>query len=166
MARPANKTSLLAAMDEEYGRLLDQVEAISPSARTTPGACDDWSVKDILAHLDAWHRMFLGWEKAGASGSTAAMPAPGFSWKETPALNADIWLRTKDDEYADVSARLKESFSAVRTVIESYRDADLFAKRRYRWTGSTSVGSYAVSATSSHYSWARKLIRNFGKTLD
>ena len=152
-------------MDDEYARLLDQVDAIAPIDRTTPGACDDWSVKDILAHLDAWHRMFLGWEQAGASGTPAEMPAPGFSWKETPALNHDIWLRTKDDEYSDVFARLEESFVAVRTVIESYRDADLFTRRRYRWTGSTSVGSYAVSATSSHYLWARKLIRSFGKTL-
>ena len=29
----------------------------------------------------------------------------------------------------------------------------------YHWTATTSLGSYLVSATSSHYDWALKLIR-------
>ena len=41
--------------------------------------------------------------------------------------------------------------------------AELFEKRRYRWTGSTSVGSYAVSATTSHYDWAMKHLRKSRK---
>ncbi|HOP45228.1 MAG TPA: ClbS/DfsB family four-helix bundle protein, partial [Flavobacteriales bacterium] len=36
---------------------------------------------------------------------------------------------------------------------------ELFEKKRYRWTGSTSLGAYLVSATSSHYDWALKLIQ-------
>jgi hypothetical protein len=64
-----------------------------------------------------------------------------------------------------VCTRLHHSYDQVRAVIESYDDDDLFTKRRYKWTGSTSVGSYAVSATSSHYDWARQLIRKFKKRL-
>ena len=39
------------------------------------------------------------------------------------------------------------------------QDEELFTKKKYHWTGSTSLGSYLVSATSSHYDWALKLIR-------
>jgi hypothetical protein len=46
----------------------------------------------------------------------------------------------------------------------AYSEEDLVSKRRFAWTGSTSVGSYAVSATTSHYDWARTLIRRFART--
>lgn len=38
-------------------------------------------------------------------------------------------------------------------------DAELFEKKRYKWTGTTLLGAYFVSATSSHYDWAYKLIK-------
>ena len=60
-------------------------------------------------------------------------------------------------------ASLRASHAEVVRVIESYSGADLFEKRRYRWTGSTSVGSYAVSATTSHYDWAMKHLRRSHK---
>jgi hypothetical protein len=48
--------------------------------------------------------------------------------------------------------------------VSAYSEEDLFSKRRFAWTASTSVGSYAVSATTSHYDWARTLIRRFART--
>ncbi len=58
---------------------------------------------------------------------------------------------------------LRESHAAVVEVIASYADDELFEKQRSRWTGSTSVGSYAVSATTSHYDWAVKHLRRTQK---
>jgi hypothetical protein len=43
--------------------------------------------------------------------------------------------------------------------METHSDEELFEKKRYQWTGTTSLGSYLVSATSSHYEWALKLIK-------
>lgn len=165
MSRPTNRTELLGAMSREYAALLSEIDDIDRDDRLRPGACEVWSVKDILGHLEAWHAMFLLWEGAGSAGETIAMPAQGYTWKDTPALNKAIYLRVKDDGYETVVARLADSYRRVRSVVETYHDDDLFTKRRYKWTGSTSVGSYAVSATSSHYDWARKLVRKFKKSL-
>lgn len=165
MPRPSSKTALLEAMSREYEALNSEINALQEQQRLTPGACEHWSVKDIQGHLDAWHEMFLIWERSGAAGESIEMPAPGYSWKETPALNDEIYQRIKDDSYETIVARLSRSHTAVRDVLESYSDEDLFTKKRFKWTGSTSVGSYAVSATSSHYDWARKLVRKFKKGL-
>jgi hypothetical protein len=163
MPRPTSKSELLAAMTREYEALMSEIATIGEHERLIPGACDHWSVKDILGHLDAWHEMFLVWEQAGAAGEAIEMPAPGYSWKETPVLNDEIFQRIKNDGYDAVMTRLEDSHGRVRRVLEGYTDSDLSTKRRYGWTGSTSVLSYAVSATSSHYDWARKLIRRFKK---
>ena len=165
MPRPTSKGELLEAMDREFAALLADIEPLDDVTCRSPGACDAWSVKDILGHLDAWHEMFLLWESAGAAGETVPMPAPGYTWKDTPALNEAIYERIKADGYEEIIDRFRSSYGRVREAVAGYSNEDLATKRRFKWTGSTSVLSYAVSATSSHYDWARKLIRKFKKTL-
>ncbi len=91
------------------------------------------------------------------------MPAPGFSWADTPALNARFHQERADDPWDEVVESLRSSHQSVIAVVASYDDEDLFTKRRFSWTGTTSVGSYAVSATASHYAWASKHIRSWSK---
>ncbi len=159
MSRPASRTELLARTTGDFDQLMDAVGAVPPERRLGPSDYPRGSVKDMLAHLDAWHRMFLQWERVGRTGEVAEMPAPGYSWRTTPALNMEIHAGHLDDPWEEVVERLRESHSKVRVVIESYSDDELFEKKRHRWTGSTSVGSYAVSATTSHYDWALKHLR-------
>lgn len=130
-----------------------------------PGACDAWSVKDLLAHLGAWHEMILTWEGVGSAGGAPEMPAPGFTWGEAPELNQQIFESSEHDQWDDVVERFRASHEKVMAVIEAYSDEDLFTKKRFPWTGSTSVGSYLVSTSSSHYAWASKLIRKWAKTI-
>lgn len=163
MGRPTSKDELLAAATHEFEKLWTAVNDVNEDDRMRPGACDGWSVKDLLAHLDAWHEMFLGWEAVGSTGGKPEIPAKGYKWAETPALNDAIYRRCSDHTWADVEARLRRSHSKVIDVIAFYSPDDLFAKKRYGWTGSTSVASYATSASSSHYAWASKLIRRWAK---
>jgi hypothetical protein len=163
MGRPTDKDGLLDAARVEFDRLLDAVDRVPVDDRERPGACEQWSVKDLLAHLDAWHELFLTWEAAGSAGEAPQMPAPGYGWTDTPALNAAIQQRTADDAWDDVCGRLQRSHGVVLDVIAGYDNAELFTKRRVPWTGSTSIGSYATSATSSHYAWASKLIRRWAR---
>ena len=165
MARPATKAELLERMVVEFDALIDLVEAVDPAAREKAGACDEWSIKDLLAHLDVWHRMLLGWEAEGRPGGKPEIPAPGYTWSETPALNEVFFQAHRNDAYADVVASLRESHAQVRLVVESYGAEELFEKKRYAWTGTTSVGSYLVSCTTSHYDWATKLIKRFVRQL-
>lgn len=165
MPRPATKAELFERIDAEFDRFMGEVDRVDPDDRAVPGACEDWSVKDLLAHLDAWHELFIGWEAAGSAGGRSEMPAPGFGWSDTPALNDEIWRRHRNDPWDEVVARLEASRDRVRAVVDGYEADELFEKRRWPWTGSTSVGSYAVSATTSHYDWARKLVRAFGRSV-
>jgi hypothetical protein len=165
MGRPSSKQELLAAAETEFERLWAAVDLVDRGDREQPGACETWSVKDLLAHLDEWHDMVLGWEAIGSDGGTPEMPAPGLRWAQTPALNQTIFERTQHDSWDDVANRFRRSYGRVQAVIESYSEEDLFTKKRFGWTGSTSVGSYFVSASSSHYAWASKLIRKWAKTL-
>lgn len=49
-------------------------------------------------------------------------------------------------------------------LIERFSDTELFNKKHFVWTGTTSLGSYCVSVTSSHYDWALAKLRKHRKT--
>lgn len=164
MTRPSDRAGLLRSAEQGYAELLELVDRVPPAARAAPGACEHWSVKDLLAHLRAWHLLFLGWEEEGRGGGEPEMPAPGFTWRLTPELNADLYEESKYDTWDEVVLGLDTSHREVCEVIAGYGD-DLFEKRRYPWTGSTSVGAYAAAATTSHYEWAARLIRAHLKDL-
>jgi hypothetical protein len=126
-----------------------------------------WSVKDILAHLVEWQRMNLDWYAAGLRGEKPAMPAPGFTLRELPRLNAMIFrkhhrrsLRAVLDDYEAFHAR-------VVALIEASSDFDLVTLQRYSWTGpSWSLSDYLRASTAAHYLWARTRIRRWRREQD
>ncbi|GHS99751.1 hypothetical protein FACS189421_10780 [Bacteroidia bacterium] len=60
---------------------------------------------------------------------------------------------------------LNESHSEVVNLIETFSNEELFTKKYFPWTGTTNLGSYCVSATSSHYDWAMKKIKMHMKNI-
>lgn len=164
MTRPKNRSDLLYQAEEEFDILHKIVEQVPQGLREVPGACGEWSVKDILAHLDVWHEMFLRWDAVGSAGDMPSMPAEGYNWSQIPALNHEIFERHRYDDWHLVETRLKHSYEKVLEVMSSYTDDDLFTKKRFEWTGSTSIASFAISASSSHYAWATKLIKTWLRT--
>ncbi len=51
-------------------------------------------------------------------------------------------------------------------IIESFTNEELFTNKYFPWTGTTSVGSYCVSSTSSHYDWAIKKINKHKRSVN
>jgi hypothetical protein len=163
MARAKNKTELIQSSQEKFEELLEIVSSVPESHRDKEGVCELWSVKDILAHLHAWHMLFLTWYQVGMAGERPAMPAPSLTWKQTPELNQMIYEEYKDASLDEIITSINGSFQEVFSIIQKHSDQELFTKKKYKWTGSTSMGSYLVSATASHYSWAIDLIKKWKK---
>lgn len=161
MARPKTKEDLLHRSDDEFNKLLNYVGALSPQERKAefPEGFMNRNIGDVLMHLHHWHLMLLEWYDLGMAGQKPEMPAPGYSWKATPQLNKWIWEQYRDVDLQDAIRNLRDSHHKVMELIKSHSDEELFEKKRYRWTRSTSLGAYFISATCSHYEWALKLIR-------
>jgi hypothetical protein len=60
---------------------------------------------------------------------------------------------------------LKQSHAKVIALIEQFSNEELFEKKHFPWTGTTNLGSYCISAASSHYDWAMKNIKAQIKAL-
>ena len=159
MPRPASKLDLLAAIEKEQGALEMLLETLTPEQMTEPGIVGEWSVKDVLAHLIEWEQMCLGWHAAGLRGETPELPAPGFKWNQTPQLNQHIYEKHRERPLDEVLEQFQASHREILEVIQGLSNEKLFTTGHFAWTKKNTLGTYMVSATSSHYLWARKEIR-------
>jgi uncharacterized protein (TIGR03083 family) len=159
MPRPTSKDDLLIAINKERPALEELLETLTPAQMTEPGLVGDWSAKDVLAHLSEWEQMVLGWHAAGLRGEIPELPAPGFKWSQTPQLNQQIYEKHRDRPLDEVLDQFQASYREILGIIQGLSNEDLFTSGRYAWTKKNTLGAYMVSATSSHYLWARKEIR-------
>lgn len=167
MPRPTNRSDLLEASSTGYAKLIDLVASLDPEHAEAefPFEDRDRNVRDVLAHLHQWHVMLLGWYRVGMDGGKPALPAQGYTWQTLPALNRTIREKFQNVPLDEVQLLLHGSHAEVQGLIALQTDPELFEKRRYHWTGTTSLGAYLVSSTSSHYDWAFRKLRRYTRTL-
>ena len=165
MPRPKSKSELLQLSQDNFMKLNDFIDQKSrgEQEKEFPKGTMNRNVRDVLAHLHHWHLLTLDWYKIGMTGEKPEMPAKGYTWKTTSDLNKWILENYQSSTLKKVRKLLNKSFQQVQGIIESHSDEELFEKKKYKWTGSTSLGAYLISATSSHYDWAFKLIRKATK---
>ncbi|WP_366503761.1 ClbS/DfsB family four-helix bundle protein [Arcanobacterium phocae] len=171
MARAKTKTELLEATTSQWDKLQALIDSMRPEIenaslfigadfdRPEPHWGRDKNLRDVLAHLYAWQKMLFDFVDANQNGiARPFLPAP-HTWRTTPALNAEIWEHYQDTPLGDIQKMLTSSHSRIIELIESFTDEELFTKKYFPWTGTTSLGSYMVSAAPSHYDWAIKKLR-------
>lgn len=160
MPRPTSKTQLLAAMHKEHAALEKLVEGLTTEQQNrVSGEIEAWAFKDVLVHVTAWEQMVLGWYRAGVRGETPHLPAPGFNWRQIPALNAQIYEDGRKRPFSTVLTQFQTSFEEIKATIEAVDESEMFTPEQYAWTNKNNMATYFISATSSHYAWAKKEIR-------
>lgn len=165
MPRPKTKEELIDLSTKNYDALFTYINSLpvdEQEAEFSPGTMNR-NIRDVLAHLHHWHIMMLAWYKIGMKGEKPDMPAKGYTWKTVPDLNKSIWEKYRGVSVSEVIIMFTESFKEIQKIIIQHTDNELFEKKRYKWTGTTSLGAYLVSATSSHYDWAVKLMKRAKK---
>ena len=92
MPRAISKKQLLTAMQKEHGKLTNLLATLSPETLNQSSKdIENWAVKDVLTHVTAWEQMVISWYQAGLQGDVPELPAPGFNWRQIPALNQQIY---------------------------------------------------------------------------
>ena len=172
MPRPTNKKELQTAADEQFTNMWSVIDKAADGERDIELVFSeeflqkqkeahwkrDKNLRDILIHLYEWHRLLIEWINANLGGDEKSfLPAP-YNWKTYSQMNEEFFEKHQTTHYDDAKNMLRESHLEVMNLIERFSDDELFLKKHFSWTGTTSLGSYCVSATSSHYDWAIKKI--------
>jgi hypothetical protein len=99
------------------------------------------------------------------SGKKPAIPAEGYTWITYSGLNHEIYQKYKGTELTQALGMFRKSHQDVMALIENHTDEELFTKKKYTWTGTTSLAAFLISSTSSHYDWGIKTIKPLKKLI-
>lgn len=166
MPRPQTKAELLEAGEASFGALLALVDSLPEERRDAVFDFEDRdrNVRDVLVHLHEWHLMLLAWAHANLAGGSVAFLPPGYTWTSYAGLNVALRDKHSHTTLDEAIALVTESRARARALIEARTDEELFEKRHFPWTGTTSLGAYCISGTSSHDEWAKKKIRKHARS--
>lgn len=165
MARPATKEQLIQAGEENFNKLFILINSMSGKEQEEEFSFEDRdrNIRDVLVHLHEWHKLLLNWVNSNQSGNKINFLPDPYNWKTYPQMNIGFWEKHQQTPLEKATLLLRKSHSDVMSLIESFTNEELFTNKYFPWTGTTSLGSYCVSATSSHYDWAMKKIRKHKK---
>ena len=171
MGRPTTKQDLLEAANTNYEELMTFISSMTQKELETPFNFEgqpskkeahwkrDKNLRDVLIHLYEWHALLLHWVEANTNGEdTPFIPKP-YNWKTYGAMNEFFWKKHQKTSLEEAKQMFQESHQAVMKLAEKFSNEELFSKGVYKWVGGSTLGSYFVSNTSSHYAWAIKKLK-------
>ena len=164
MSKPDSKDQMLKAAQEERDALEALLNTLTTEQMTQPNIVGEWAIKDVLSHLMEWEKMVMSWYVNGLKGKPTFVPSREFNWGQLPQLNHAIYLKHRDKNLADVQKEFKASYKKIIKTIEGIPEKELFTRKIYAWTKNNLLAAYFISCTSSHYRWARTVIRKATKS--
>lgn len=178
MSRATNKKELLHQAKTQFEKLQTLIASMSEEQQASDFCFQvtekdkeahwkrDQNLRDVLIHLYEWHQLLLAFvEKNRGSAKTIPFLPEPYNWRSYGRLNIDFWEKHQPTSLVEAKRLLQKSHTEVLLLIESFSDEELFTKGYFPWSGTTSVGAYCVSATSSHYNWAVKKLKRQLKAL-
>ena len=177
MARPQTKEDLLIAANENYEKLNGLIEKMSDKELTTSFDFSkdekkkeahwkrDKNLRDVLIHLYEWHQLILNWVESNQKGEEKPFLPEPYNWRTYGDMNVEFWKKHQNTSLEDATKALQKSHKDVLKLVENFTNEELFSKKVYKWVGGSTLGSYFVSATSSHYDWAIKKLKAHQKIV-
>ena len=171
MARPKTKENLMIAAKENFEKLNTLISKMSDKELTTPFDFSkdekkkeahwkrDKNLRDVLIHLYEWHQLILNWVESNQKGEEKPFIPQPYNWRTYGDMNVEFWKKHQNTSLEDATRALEKSHKDVLELAEKFTNEELFSKKVYKWVGGSTLGSYFVSATSSHYDWAIKKLK-------
>ena len=178
MARPQTKEGLLIVAKENFEKLNTLISKMSDKELTTPFDFSkdekkkeahwkrDKNLRDVLIHLYEWHQLILNWVESNQKGEEKPFIPQPYNWRTYGDMNVEFWKKHQNTSLEDATKALQKSHKEVLKLAENFTNEELFSKKVYKWVGGSTLGSYFVSATSSHYDWAMKKLKAHQKNCN
>lgn len=107
------KQQLVQKLEESWNAFEQSYEGLSPEQMLTPGVMGDWSIKDILAHINTWEAESLKHLPEILEGRKPARYSVVYGGID--AFNALMWEQKRDLSLSEVQDQLA---STHRQLIE------------------------------------------------
>jgi hypothetical protein len=125
------KQELIAALKQSRQEFMKGIDGLSEDAMQKPGVVGEWSLKDLLAHLNLWEAELIKllWQvQQGLKPSTAH-----FEKKNVDELS-QVWQQENQERPLEM---VLSDFRGIRNQtirrVEAFQEIELSNARRYPW---------------------------------
>jgi hypothetical protein len=113
MDEPLDKATVLNRLQAERARFEATLAQLTDRQIIEVRVLNEWTAKDILAHITAWECQLLCWLNQAAQGQSPDMPAPG-TWSEyIEWFNAHAYAENRDRSLASVRAAFVQVYQQL-----------------------------------------------------
>ena len=152
--QPLDKSILLANMRASYDRFQARLAPLSEAQLTIEGAIGTWSIKDVLAHLTAWHELGAKEYQAIAQGREPVIEPEG----DVDQDNARLIEPYRTQSLQEVQIAFRTAYQQVVAAVESLSETDLFEAGRFPWREGQALWEGIAYNTFAHYDEHRAMI--------
>lgn len=169
MARITTKSDLISAATANYAEMNEFISSLTEKELQTPFEFDakkkeahwkrDKNLRDVIIHLYEWHQLMLNWVTSNMKGDAKAFFPRPYNWSNYGKLNQLFWEKHQNTTLEEAKEMLEQSHREVMNLAETFTNDELFSKGIFKWAGNSTLGSFFVANTASHYNWALKKLK-------
>jgi hypothetical protein len=139
-----DKSTLLSNLNAGRARLDAALAKLSDDAMADR-IDDEWTRKDVLAHIEAWERRVVGLFERLRTGEAPAERV------ETDELNARFYAADRDRSLADVRQGERGAYERMLAAIEGANQEELFDGSHFAWTEGDPFAGWFRDNGDEHY---------------
>lgn len=178
MGRATTKTDLLENAISNYNKLNVLISELTEEELSTPFDFAgnekkkeahwrrDNNLRDVLIHLYEWHQLLINWIRSNKNGENKPFIPKPYNWKTYGDMNVEFWKKHQNTPLEEAREMLNKSHEEILNLGNTFSNEELFSKGAYEWVGGSTLGSYFVSNTASHYDWAIKKLKAHRKNCE
>ena len=152
MPQPKTKTQLLLMLHRERAFWAALLALVDRDDMLTPGVTNDWTFKDVVAHLTGWRKRTVA-RFLGASQGGGPLPA---EWpaelgdEDVQGVNAWLYDANHDRPLVDVLDESALVWQQLLDALEALPEADLLESGRFPGLDGLPLGPAALNGSFGH----------------
>lgn len=146
-----DKANMLGTMQAERAKLDGLLATLSAEQMCQRALENEWSVKDVLAHIATWERRCADWIQAGLRGERPDKPEKGYTWEELDTLNEKTFLGNRERTLNDVQADARLAYQQLLEQVQALSEDDITNPQRFPWTDGRGLIPFIAANSYEHY---------------
>lgn len=126
-----NKLEFLDSFQAERAEFERVVNAVEPDRMNIPGVSGEYSIKDILAHLEAYDRALVVWLEHARAGQVYVDPV--LDGPDLDARNAVVYATNRDKSAPDILASFRRTLDELESAIKALSEEELVNANLTAW---------------------------------
>jgi hypothetical protein len=141
---------LLTNIESAYSAFVSILSQVPAVKTTQPDVVEEWSVKDIVAHITFWQEFLFDQIRAVLQ-DQPVLQLPSESEAETNRMNREAVLLSQPLSWSEVRLNFQHSVRNLLQTIQGLSERDLFVPGRFQAVGSEPLWRCIAGETYEHY---------------